>query len=44
MEDYYGLIELLLVVLCLVGGWLVLERLGRKLDRKRDEDKARREP
>jgi hypothetical protein len=37
MENYYGLIELLLVFACLGGGWLVLERQGKRLDRQRAE-------
>jgi hypothetical protein len=43
VEDYYGLIELVLLVLSLVGGWLVLERQGRKLDARRDAEKARQD-
>lgn len=35
MENYYGLIELILVFACLIGGWLVLERQGKRLDRAR---------
>ncbi|ACF00231.1 hypothetical protein [Rhodopseudomonas palustris] len=43
MEEYYGLIELILVVLCVAVGWLVLERQGKRLDRaraERDKDPA----
>ncbi|MFC0241705.1 hypothetical protein [Rhodopseudomonas telluris] len=37
MEDYYGLIELAAVFLCLIVGWLILERQGKRLDRARAE-------
>jgi len=37
MENYYGLIELILVFACLVVGWFVLERQGKRLDRARAE-------
>ena len=43
MEQYYGLIELIAVFGCLVVGWLVLERQGKRLDRaraERDKEKA----
>jgi hypothetical protein len=43
MEDYYGLIELVAVFLCLIVGWLILERQGKRLDRaraERDKEKA----
>ncbi|MFZ5738355.1 hypothetical protein BJ123_109146 [Rhodopseudomonas thermotolerans] len=41
MEQYYGLIELVAVFACLVVGWLVLERQGKRLDRARaDRDKT----
>ncbi|AVT75554.1 hypothetical protein RPPS3_14910 [Rhodopseudomonas palustris] len=41
MDEYYGLIELILVVLCVAVGWLVLERQGKRLDRARaDRDKG----
>jgi hypothetical protein len=37
MEQYYGLIELVLVVVCLIAGWLILECQGKRLDRARAE-------
>jgi hypothetical protein len=37
MENYYGLIELIVVFACLIIGWLVLERQGKRLDRRRAE-------
>ncbi|WP_283805657.1 hypothetical protein [Rhodopseudomonas palustris] len=44
MEDYYGLIELAAVFVCLIAGWLILERQGKRLDRARAErDKPRHE-
>ncbi|WOK17855.1 MULTISPECIES: hypothetical protein [Rhodopseudomonas] len=36
MENYLGLIELGVVFLCLIAGWVLLERQGRRLDRERD--------
>ena len=37
MENYYGLIELVAVFACLIIGWLVLERQGKRIDRARAE-------
>jgi cbb3-type cytochrome oxidase subunit 3 len=35
MENYLGLIELVLVFLCLIAGWAIMEWQGRRLDRAR---------
>ncbi|WP_283804769.1 hypothetical protein [Rhodopseudomonas sp. AAP120] len=44
MEDYYGLIELAAVFLCLIAGWLILERQGKRLDRARAEREKKKSP
>jgi hypothetical protein len=44
MEQYYGLIELVAVFACLVVGWLVLERQGKRLDRARADREKDRAP
>ncbi|MGP9810479.1 hypothetical protein ACTZWT_03085 [Rhodopseudomonas sp. NSM] len=44
MEDYYGLIELILVFACLAVGWFVLERQGKRLDRARAEREKKEQP
>ena len=44
MEDYYGLIELIAVFACLVAGWLILERQGKRLDRARAEREKGKSP
>ena len=41
MEEYYGLIEFVVVAL-FISAWAVLEWQGRRLDRKRDAEKAQR--
>ena len=44
MENYLGLIELGAVLLCLIAGWAILERQGRRLDRERDARRDKEEP
>jgi hypothetical protein len=40
MENYYGLIEFAVVAMFVVC-WLILEWQGRRLDRKREAEKAK---
>ena len=40
MENYYGLVEFLFVALFAMA-WVVLEWQGRRLDRKREAERAK---
>jgi hypothetical protein len=42
MENYYGLVELVAAAM-LIGCWAILEWQGRRLDRKRDAEKAKQQ-
>jgi len=44
MENYYGLIELGVVFFCLIAGWFILERQGKRLDRARAEREKKESP
>jgi hypothetical protein len=40
MENYLGLIEFFVVAM-FIGAWAILEWQGRRLDRKRDAERAK---
>ncbi len=40
MEQYYGLVEFFVVAM-FVAAWAILEWQGRRLDRKRDAERAK---